>query len=152
MVGKRWHPMMSCKMFLHPLQEMHVFMVCMSRFTFFHHLPFNPHVNELTFCFWLMTFTPWPMSSLLTWLEWTLFHLLHCFMRWSWRWQLKQRRDFIEISTLHMFFSLLPFRSLGVYINKLTIFFIIVLTWHGQERYLEAFFFWFCVHFIGRRC
>jgi hypothetical protein len=84
-----------------------------------------PLILVSTLCFWLMTFAPWPMSSLLNQLEWTSFCVLHCFMRWPWQWQFKQRKDFIEIGTLQTCFSLLLLRSLGVYINKLMIFFIL---------------------------
>jgi hypothetical protein len=40
---------------------------------FFCLLPFNPRVSGLTLCFWLMVFAHWPMSSLLTPLEWMVF-------------------------------------------------------------------------------
>ncbi len=63
-----------------------------------------------------------------------------------------QRKDFIKIGTLQTCFSFLPLRYLGVYINKLIIFFIVVLIWHELQRPLETFFFWFCMRFIGRGC
>lgn len=41
------------------------------------------------------------------------------------------KEGLIKISTLQTCFSLLPLKSLNVYINKLTIFSIVVLTWLG---------------------
>lgn len=45
-------------------------------------------------------------------------------------WRFIKRKDFIEIRILKTCFSLLPLMFLGVYINKLTNVFIVVLTWH----------------------
>jgi hypothetical protein len=53
---------------------------------------------------------------------------------------------------LNMLFLLAISRSLRVCINMLTIFFIDVLTWHAKQKALEALFFQFYIHFIGRRC
>jgi hypothetical protein len=88
------------------------------------------------------------MSSILTPFEWTWFHTLHCLWGWPQWWWLIQKKDFIEIDTLQTYFSLLPLRYLGVYINKLTIFFII--KWHGLQRALKALFFQFCVCFTSK--
>jgi hypothetical protein len=41
------------------------------------------------------------------------------------------KEDFIKIGTLQICFSLLPLKFIGVHINKLTNFSIIVLTWLG---------------------
>jgi hypothetical protein len=82
------------------------------------HLPFSLHVSGSTFCFWLMAFTCWLMSSLLTPFKCSWFHMLHCFVGWLQQWRLIKRKDFIEIGILKTCFSFLPLRFLGVYINK----------------------------------
>jgi hypothetical protein len=70
-------------------------------------------------------------------------------LRW---WHLKQKKDFIEIDMLQICLSLSSLKSLGFYIKKLTIFFIVVLTWHELQRTPKALLFWFYVHFTSTRC
>jgi len=69
MVGRGLHPMMPFKFFLHPLQEKHDFMSCGSKPTFFHRLPFNIFVNELT----IVLFGWW--HSHIGWCHYYWFHL-----------------------------------------------------------------------------
>jgi hypothetical protein len=83
-------------------------------------------------------------------LKLTWFCMQHCFRGWLWQW--RQKKDFIEIGTLQTYFSLWPLKYFGVYTNKLTIFFINMLTWHGRWRVIKALFFWFCRQFVGKGC
>jgi len=122
MARKGQRPMMLCGMPLHSSWEMLVNMLCVSRPTFFHFLPPNPHTSQSTLCFWLMT----------------LILCVALFWGWPQQWWLKQKKDSMKINTLQtcLFFSLLRF--LGVYINKLIIFFIIMLAWHELQKALEV--------------
>ncbi len=103
---------------------------------FFHPLPSSPYVNGSTLCFRLMAYAHRLMLPLLTALEWTWFCMLHCLVRWLQWWRIKQRKDFIKIGTLHTCFSLLPLRFMGVHINKLTFFSIIVWVTKGFKGLL----------------
>lgn len=47
MVGRKQCPMISCGMFLHPSQEMLIFMLHMNKLTFFCFLPSSPHIRFL---------------------------------------------------------------------------------------------------------
>jgi hypothetical protein len=140
--------MMLCGMHLHPSWETLVLTLCANKPTFFHLLPSSPPACRLTLCFWLMAFAHWPMLSLLIPIRLTWFRALHCFRGWLWRWW--QRKDFIEFDILQTYFSFWPLRYLGVYTNKLIIFFIDMLTWHGQWRAIKTLFFWFWRQFISR--
>jgi len=50
-----------------------------------------------------------------------------------------------------MFFPL-TIEYLGAYINKEMIFFINVLTWHGQQKALMALLWWFYMLCINKEC
>jgi len=139
MARKGQRPMMLCGMPLHPSWEMLINMLRVSIPTFFHFLASNPNTNQLTLCFWLTTFAYWSMSSLLNpfWMD--LILCVALFRGWPQQWWLKQKKDLIKINSLQtcLSFSLL-LRSLGVYVNKLIIFFIIMLAWHELQKAPEA--------------
>jgi hypothetical protein len=85
-----------------------------------------------------MTFAYWLMLSLLTPFEWIWFCVLYCFEDGHNNWGSSKKKDFIKINTLQTCLSFSLLRSLGVYINKLIIFFIIMLAWHELQKALEV--------------
>jgi hypothetical protein len=63
-----------------------------------------------------------------------------------------RRKNLILIITQWMCFSFLPCGFFGVFFKKSSIFFIDVLTWHGQQRASKAFFCHCYVPFTNREC
>jgi hypothetical protein len=117
---------------------------------FFRHVHFNFFDNTLTLFCWLMVFAHWLTSLLLIPFEQTWYHKQLFFVGWMCHWWLKWRVDFITIIT--NVFLFLAIKVLDVFISKLTIFFINVLTWCGQQRVLETFFYQCYIHFINKEC
>jgi hypothetical protein len=65
MVENKLHPMMLFGILSFPSQMMGGFMLHVSKFMSFYHLPFNLFDNGLTLCYQLMASTFWSMLSLL---------------------------------------------------------------------------------------
>jgi hypothetical protein len=151
-MARKQRPMMLCGMPLHPSWEMLINMLHVSKPTFFHFLPSSLHTNQSTLCFWLMTFAYWSMSSLLTPFEWTWFCVLHCFEDSHNNGGSSKKKILSKSIPCKTCLSFSWLSFLGVYINKLIIFFIIMLAWHELQKAPKALLFWFCVHFTSKGC
>jgi hypothetical protein len=79
-------------------------------------------------------FFSWPLEQ--TWYHGRLF-----FVGWLQHWQFRWGKVFLAIITQQMCFFLLPYKILGVFISRRKASFINLLTWHGQQKALEAFFY-----------
>ncbi len=97
--GERLHLMMLFGMQLYPLQKMQGFTFCRSKPMFFHHLFFNPFVDESTLFYRWMVFAHWSMLSLLTPPEQIWYHKEFSLVVWLQEWLLRYQKDFIMAIT-----------------------------------------------------